>query len=109
MTVIRFWVSVPVLSEQITVALPKVSTAGSFRITAFFFTIRCTPSESMIVTMAGKPSGIAATARLTDVINISNSGCFFQSPTKNMIMQIPRDRMPRILLVWASQIGRATV
>ena len=38
-TVILFCVNVPVLSEQITVALPKVSTAGNFLTIAFFFTI----------------------------------------------------------------------
>ena len=31
-TVIWFWVSVPVLSEQMTVTEPRVSTAGSWRI-----------------------------------------------------------------------------
>ena len=70
-TVILFCVSVPVLSEHITVALPNVSTAGNFFIIAFFFTILWTPIAKTIVETAAKPSGIAATAKLTAVINIS--------------------------------------
>ena len=61
--VMRFCVSVPVLSEQITEALPSVSTAGRRRMMAFFFTMRVTPSESTTVTMAGKPSGLRQVRR----------------------------------------------
>ena len=71
MTVILFWVKVPVLSEQITVAQPRVSTDGNRRTIAFRRIIRCTPSASAIVTIAGSPSGMAATARLTPAKNIS--------------------------------------
>ena len=39
-TVILLSVSVPVLSQQITVALPSVSTAGRLFTSAFFFAIR---------------------------------------------------------------------
>jgi hypothetical protein len=39
LTVILFSVRVPVLSEQITLAQPNVSTAGSFLINAFLFSI----------------------------------------------------------------------
>ena len=70
-TVILFSVSVPVLSEQMTVTEPSVSTAGSFRISALRFSIFCAPSASAMVTTAGKPSGTAATAMLTAVRNIS--------------------------------------
>src|SRR5690606_36507698 len=62
-TVILFWVSVPVLSEQITDAQPKVSTEGSLRTIALRLIIRCTPRARAMVTIAGRPSGIAATAR----------------------------------------------
>ena len=64
-------VRVPVLSEQITPAQPRVSTAGSFLTMALYFTIRCTPRASTMVTMAGRPSGMAATARATADMNIS--------------------------------------
>ena len=70
-TVIWFRVSVPVLSEQITVVLPSVSTAGSRRITARRRAIRPTPIASVIVTAAGSPSGIAPTASATAAMNIS--------------------------------------
>ena len=62
-SVMRFWVRVPVLSEQMTEALPRVSTAGRRRIMALRLTMRCTPRESTMVTMAGRPSGMAETAK----------------------------------------------
>ena len=69
-TVILFCVIVPVLSEQITEAQPSVSTAGSFRTIALFLIIRCTPNDNATVTIAGNPSGIAATARETPAKNM---------------------------------------
>jgi len=72
-TVISFLVRVPVLSEQMTEAEPSVSTAGSLRIKAFRLTMRWTPRAKAIVTTAGSPSGMAATARLTEVRNMSRS------------------------------------
>ena len=68
-TVISFCVSVPVLSEQITVAQPSVSTAGSLRMSAWCLIMRCMPRARQIVTTAGSPSGTAAIARLTAVMN----------------------------------------
>ncbi len=56
---------VPVLSEQITDVQPRVSTDGSERTMAFFFAIRREPSARHVVITAGRPSGIAATARAT--------------------------------------------
>ena len=57
-TVILFSVSVPVLSQQITVAEPRVSTAGRLFTSAFFLAIRCTPNAIIMVAVAGRPSGI---------------------------------------------------
>ena len=57
-TVILFSVSVPVLSQHTTVALPSVSTAGRLFTSAFFFAIRCTPNAIIMVAVAGNPSGI---------------------------------------------------
>lgn len=45
-------------------ALPKVSTMGSFFTITLFLAIRRTPSTSVTVTTMGRPSGMAATARL---------------------------------------------
>ena len=53
----RFSVSVPVLSEQMTVTEPRVSTAGSLRIRAFRRSMRCAPKARAMVTTAGKPLG----------------------------------------------------
>ena len=79
-TSIRFRVSVPVLSEQMTVTEPSVSTAGSFRIRARRASIRCEPRARVTVTTAGSPSGIAATARLTAERNSSTGSSPRNSP-----------------------------
>ena len=68
-------VKVPVLSEAIISVEPSVSTAGSFLTMEFLFAKTCVPSAKTMVTIAGSPSGIAATASATDVIN-SPSGSF---------------------------------
>ncbi|KNC30583.1 hypothetical protein FF38_11994 [Lucilia cuprina] len=73
-TVISFLVNVPVLSEQITLTQPKVSTVGSFLTIALRLAMRITPKAKVTVTTMGKPSGIAATARETDILNISVKG-----------------------------------
>ena len=61
-TVISFRVSVPVLSEQIVVVEPRVSTEESLRTITFRRAMRCVPSDSTIVVIAVSPSGTAATA-----------------------------------------------
>lgn len=55
------------LSEQMTEVHPKVSTEGSERTMAFFFAIRLVPRARQVVMTAGRPSGIAATARATAI------------------------------------------
>ena len=95
-TFILFSVSVPVLSEQITLLLPSVSTAGNFLIIAFFFAIFVTAIERIIVTIAGNPSGIAATANPTEVINISVIGISFIVPIIKIIAQIIKHAIPSI-------------
>ena len=64
-TDIMLVVSVPVLSEQITVVQPNVSTLGSFLTMAFLFAICLVPNAKHVVITAGRPSGIAATAKAT--------------------------------------------
>ena len=66
-TVILFSVRVPVLSEQITVTEPSVSTAGNLRISALRRSMRCDPIANVKVTTAGSPSGMTATATLIAV------------------------------------------
>ena len=64
-TVISLFVSVPVLSEQITDAEPSVSTDESRFTIARCRAIRCTPKASTTESTAGSPSGTAATASAT--------------------------------------------
>ena len=70
-TVILFCVSVPVLSEQMICAQPSVSTAvrraDDRRCCLDMFV---TPMESTIVTTAARPSGMAATAKLTATMKV---------------------------------------
>jgi len=61
-------VSVPVLSEQITVVHPKVSTDGSFLTIALCLAIYLVPRARQVVITAGSPSGIAATAKATAIL-----------------------------------------
>ena len=105
-TVILFSVSVPVLSEQMTVALPSVSTAGSRRIMAFRFAILSTPSDSMMVTSAGRLSGMAATPRLTEVINIEKIGCLWYIPMIKRPRQMRSATVPKTFPVWFSFFWR---
>ena len=67
LTVISFFVRVPVLSERMTVVAPRVSTEDNCFTIAFFFARRWTPRASAIVMVAGRPSGTAATA--TEIVN----------------------------------------
>ena len=86
-TCMRFSVSVPVLSVQMYVTEPSVSTAGRRRIKACCFTMRRAPSAREIATTAGSASGIAATARLSAVMNISSTGSPRSSPAAKMMVQ----------------------
>ena len=61
-------VSVPVLSEQMTEVHPRVSTDGRLRTMAFFLAMRRVPRARHVVMTAGKPSGMAATARATAIL-----------------------------------------
>ena len=71
------------MSEQITCTDPSVSTAGSRRMRARRFSMRCAPRESAIVTTAVSASGMAATARLTATSSISRQGSLRSTPSTN--------------------------
>ena len=78
------------MSEQITVVLPSVSTAGNLRMIAWRLTMRETPMASVIVIAAGKPSGIAPTASATAAINISKA----DSPRHNPMPKVNNASSP---------------
>ena len=67
-------VKVPVLSDAMISVEPSVSTAGNLRTIELRLARVVVPKERTMVTMAGSPSGIAATARATATIKPSN-GC----------------------------------
>ena len=83
-TVILFKVRVPVLSEHITVALPKASTAGSFFTKAFFLAILDTPKAITIVAVAGNPSGITEIAKDIETINKEIKSLPYNNPIINI-------------------------
>ena len=89
-------VRVPVLSVQMTVVEPSVSTAASFRSSACRRAMRITPSDSATVTTAGKPSGTAATARLIDVRKSSAGAVPRISPRPNSNPTMPSVAQSRI-------------
>ncbi len=66
-TDISFFVRVPVLSVQITSIEPMDSTTFSFLTRAFFVAMTFAPIASTRTRIAGRPSGIAATARDIEV------------------------------------------
>merc|ERR1711887_508739 len=71
-TVIRFWVRVPVLSEQMHEVDPKVSTASKFFTKQFFFAILLAVKVKQTVTVARRPSGTLATMIPIRKITASN-------------------------------------
>ena len=120
-TVISLRVRVPVLSEQIVVVLPSVSTAGSLRTIARRAAMRWTPMASAMVTMAGRPSGMAPTARAmaksSDSLKASEieSPCAVmrRMPTTSMIPATTRMatvmRPPIVLSARVKGVSRSTV
>ncbi len=89
-TVISLRVSVPVLSEPMTVVEPSVSTAGSLRISALRPAIRRTPKAKATVSTTGRPSGTTATARATATRNISPRSRPRASPMSTATSAEPR-------------------
>lgn len=77
MTVILLRVKVPVLSEQICVALPIVSDDAILLTRLLSFCIYLLEKESEIVTARGRPSGIATTIIVIAIITVVNTS--FQS------------------------------
>ena len=77
-----FCVKVPVLSEQITLTAPSVSTADKSLIIAFSFAILLVPTACTIVTILPNASGIAATARAIAKVNALSTDLSTSSASK---------------------------
>ncbi len=73
------------------VVLPRVSTAGSLRTIAFLFAMAETPMARVMVSAAGNPSGMAATARATLARNNSTGSCPRKKPTTKVM--VARDKI----------------
>jgi len=67
-TVILLVVRVPVLSEQMTVVQPRVSTLISLLTIDLCLAILLVPRARQVVITAGSPSGMAATAKATAIL-----------------------------------------
>ena len=62
------------MSEQMTVVEPRVSTAGKLRMMARRRAMRETPIARVTVSAAGRPSGMAPTARAIAAMRVSTIG-----------------------------------
>ena len=92
-----------------TVALPSVSTAGSRRMRTWRAAIRWTPIASAMVTIAGSPSGTAATASDTADMNTSSGGRPRTNPSAAVTATIPRQRTSSVWLTRASRVCSGVV
>lgn len=72
----------PVLSDG-SHRLPRVSTIGSFFTMTLFLAILITPSASVTVTTMGRPSGMAATAKLQGENEKNNNQPVHENPKNN--------------------------
>ena len=89
-TVISFFVSVPVLSLQMVVTAPSVSTDESFLMIAIFRASTDAPSASAIVIVVGSHSGTAAIAVATENMRLSRKLSPRSIPTTKRRVQITR-------------------
>ena len=86
-----------VLSEQMTVTQPSVSTLGSLRISAFRLTMRCKPSARAIVTTAGNPSGIAAIESGRQFIGIELNPQFAKAARQRLIVSASQQKSSNLM------------
>ena len=75
---------------------PRVSTAGSFLIMVLTFTMRATPRARTMVTTAGRPSGMAATAREMATRSICRMFLCWTTPRRKRAAQRTTATMLRI-------------
>mmetsp|Transcript_19943 Transcript_19943/g.75338 ORF Transcript_19943/g.75338 Transcript_19943/m.75338 type:complete len:372 (-) Transcript_19943:78-1193(-) len=73
---------------------PRASTAGSFFTIALRFAMRITPRASVTVTQMGRPSGMAATARLTPIWNMDR-----RLRPRRYPMRLMRPMTPKLMML----------
>ena len=102
LTVIQFFVRVPVLSVQIVSAPPIDSEEASLRTQFFSLFIFITENAKEIVTARGRPSGIAITITVTAVIiayrksvKVDPSQCLFPTVLTQIVLPQPRTNAKR--------------
>ena len=78
-------VRVPVLSELMAEVDPRVSTAGRLLMMAFFSAIATVPIARMVVTTAGRASGIEPIARETPMVKSVVKSSPWTSPITTML------------------------
>src|SRR3972149_6297506 len=101
--VIWFFVIVPVLSLQIMVTAPKLSAAGSFLTSMFFFASLFAPMDKLTVTMTGKEFGMVETVRARankSIFAKDNVPCIVPVIKTMMIKEIAM--IPICLANWAN-------
>mmetsp|Transcript_15972 Transcript_15972/g.26936 ORF Transcript_15972/g.26936 Transcript_15972/m.26936 type:complete len:202 (+) Transcript_15972:2344-2949(+) len=133
MTVILLRVRVPVLSEQMWVALPMVSEEASFRTRLFSFLILALEKLREIVTARGSPSGMATTTTVMAMMTDSSRDLYslksFSTPSTSLSKLKLRGVQPSsssqvrmlaqpqgrtlvysrvILITWAAMVRQAT-
>ncbi len=94
-TFIWFSVSVPVLSVQMKVVAPSVSTDSSRRTRAFCPAIRCAPMASDRVTVGSSPSGTSATVTPIPKMNPSEAG----TPRASIRAKNPTPTAPAMIAI----------
>lgn len=111
-TVISLRVRVPVLSLQIVVVEPSVSTAERRRTIAPRAAIRCMPTASAIVIATGRPSGTIDTIWLIATISTSAIGNSRHMPsnttTTKRPIAAPTSQRPNCSMRTSSGVGGST-
>ena len=98
LTVILFIVRVPVLSEQISVELPKVSKLSNFFTKTFLSPNRVAIILSVLVTVAGNPYGTLATITIMNPsIKAKIIGAPYDKPIRKKIVPIITDKIVKNL------------
>jgi hypothetical protein len=90
----RFWVSVPVLSVQITVVDPRVPMDGRWRMRTLRRAMRWVASTRARVSVGSRPSGTIATMMPIAKMKASQNGTPLNRPTVKKSTPISTERMP---------------